>query len=180
MRILLLIYVFSLFISCGSSTGEEFSFTVSDLPQAKINSKLLVNKSTMYFLSSSRKDMNNICFDIKINDSNLKEQIKNSSFRLLHNGNRFEHVSMFPPMVSEEGTVYICFHHYRMEGTKFDSVVNSMENVSTTGKIKITRDLIREVELYFYLNDNDSILVPMDSNTNFSFYLRDKSMMNVR
>ena len=180
MRILFLMYVLSLFISCGSSTGEEFAFTVSDLPQAKVNSKLLVNKSTMYYLSSSRKDMNNICFDIKISDSNLKEQIKNGSFRLLHNGNRFEHVSMFPPTVSEEGTVYICFYHYRMEATKLDSVVNSMENVSTTEKIRITRDVIREVELYFYLNDKDSILIPMDSNTNFSFYLRDKSMMNVR
>ena len=89
MRIVVFMYLFFLLISYGGSTGEEYFFTVSDLPQAKVNSKLLVNKSTMYYLSSSRKDMNNICFNIKINDSNLKEQIKNSSFRLLHNGNRF-------------------------------------------------------------------------------------------
>ncbi len=180
MRNFLLLSGLLFFISCGNKTGKEYFFKVNHLPQRNDNSRLLsIQKVTMFYLSNSRKDMNNICFNIKINESKIKDDIRNIRFRLFHNNSGFEYISMFPPTVSEEETIYICFNHYRMEGTRFDSIVNSMEKVSTKEKIKITKGIIRNIDLYLYLDDNDSIRIPLDRNAKFSFYLRDKSMMNV-
>lgn len=179
MRDLLFLLIF-VFASCGSKSGKEFYFKVDDLkvPDVAINS-VKIQKVKMYYLSNSRKDQNNLCFTIKFEDKEIKEQIDRIKFKLFHGGSRFEYISMFPPSISEEETIFICFSQNYMKKTKLDFIISSMEKVRTKDKIEITKDIIRNLELYLYYDDNDSIHVPLDKDVLFSFFLRDKSMTKV-
>ncbi|WP_430614128.1 hypothetical protein [Flavobacterium sp. JP2137] len=179
MKNLVLLSMF-FFISCGSKTGEEFFFKVDSLPLKNDYSELLyVQDVTMFYLNKNRKDKNSICFTVKIDQSSIKNQFENIRFRLFHGKNSYEYVSMFPPTVSEEDTVFICFSQDEMEGTKLDSIINSMEEVYTNEKIRITKYIIKDVKLYLYFENKDSTAVPLSKKTLFSFYLRDKSMLDV-
>lgn len=59
------------------------------------------------------------------------------------------------------------------------TIISSMEEVRTKDKIGITKDIIRNLDLYLFYDGNDSIRIPLDKNALFSFYLYDKSMKNV-
>lgn len=179
MRNLLFLLLFVI-VSCGSKTGKEFFFKVDDLkvPDVATNS-VKIQKIKMYYLSNSRKDQNNLCFTIKLEDKEIKEQIDRINFKLFHEGSGFEYISMFPPSISEEETIFICFSQDYMKKTKLDSIISSMEEIRIKDKIEITKDIIRNLELYLYYDDNDSIHVTLNKDVLFSFFLRDKSMAEV-
>ncbi|WP_430614778.1 hypothetical protein [Flavobacterium sp. JP2137] len=178
MRNLVLFFVCVLYLSCGNKTGEEFFFQVENL-SSKDFDLLEIKKVKLYYLSNLRKDKNSLCFEIKIYNSQIRSQIKTTDFSLFYAENKFEYIAMFPPAVSAEDTVFICFSQDEMRGAKLDSIFNSMEKVHTNKKIQITKDIIKDVKLYLYFENKDSIAVPLSEKTLFSFYLRDKSMMNV-
>lgn len=176
----MLFFVCFLFLSCGNKTGEEFFFQVENLPSKVVDSSLLeIKKVKLYYLSNLRKDKNSICFEIKIYNSQIRSQINTTDFSLFYSESKFEYIAMFPPTVSPEDTVFICFSQDEMRGTKLDSIFNSMEKVHTNEKIQITKDIIKDIKLYLYFKNKDSIAVPFSEKTLYSFYLHDKSMLDV-
>lgn len=167
-------------VSCGSKPGKEFFFKIDGLEKNNEVSNLVkIEKVKVYYLSNNRKDQNSICFLIKVAEKEIKEQMTEMKFKLFYEKSSFEYISMFPPLISDEETIFICFSQDYMNKTKLDSIISSMEDVRTKDKIEITRDIIRNLELYFYQDLNDSINIVLDSDALFSLYLRDKSMMNI-